>query len=141
MFAAEGASQGQEGLLREEGRHGGLKKKMTEQYGKYITLAVKSEPTERGIQMFPMGGVTLRDFRHNHRRMPPPGPIAGHNAREKHDGEIEYLFISAITPMIPWIWERRWTFSWAKANGSRDTKLPSPRRSICPTASGIALEG
>jgi len=60
-------------------------------YGKYIILAQNSAPTERGIQMFPMGGDFPGFSTIIIGRMPPPGPMPGHDAPEKHDGEIEYL--------------------------------------------------
>jgi len=60
-------------------------------YGKYIFLSEKSEPTERGINMFP----TIGDFPGFSTviigRMPPPGPMPGHDAPEKHDSEVEFL--------------------------------------------------
>jgi len=70
-------------------------------YGKYITLAVNSEPTERGINMFPMG-VDFPGFSTLiSGRMQPPGPMPGHDAPEKHDGEIEYLIHLGNNPDDP----------------------------------------
>ena len=60
-------------------------------YGKYITLSVNNPPTERGIAMFPMGGDYPGFSGVIIGRMLPPGPMPGHDAPEKHDGEIEYL--------------------------------------------------
>ncbi|MBN1627496.1 MAG: hypothetical protein JW944_13315 [Deltaproteobacteria bacterium] len=70
-------------------------------YGRYITYAVNSEPTDRGIQMFPAvpdlpGFSTLISG-----RMPPPGPMPGHDAPEKHDNEIEYLIHLGNDPDDP----------------------------------------
>jgi len=103
VFAAEGASQGQGGPPQGGGGAMAAQKKDDgTKYGKYITLAVKSEPTERGIQMFPMGGVTPEGFSGIIiGRMPPPGPMPGHNAPEKHDGEIEYLIHLGNNPDDP----------------------------------------
>ena len=80
LFAANGPLQAATGVKSD-----GTK------YGKCITLAVNNEPTERGINMFPMevdfpGFSTFISG-----RMPPPGPMPGHAAPEKHNGEIEYL--------------------------------------------------
>jgi hypothetical protein len=70
---------------------GGAAKSDGTKYGKYITLSENSKPTERGINMFPKisdcpGFSTIIIG-----RMPPPGPMPGHDAPEKHDGEIEML--------------------------------------------------
>jgi len=70
-------------------------------YGKYITFAVKSEPTERGIQMFPMGSTPEGFSGIIIGRMPPPGPMPGHDSHEKHDSEIEYLIHLGNNPDDP----------------------------------------
>jgi hypothetical protein len=80
LFAAEGATQ-----TAVQVKGNGTK------YGKYIMLSENSEPTERGINMFPKisdcpGFSTIIIG-----RMPPPGPMPGHDAPEKHDGEVEML--------------------------------------------------
>jgi hypothetical protein len=67
----------------------GKAKRNGTKYGKYITLSEKSEPAACGINMFP----TIGDFPGFSTviigRMPPPGPMPGHDAPEKHDGEVE----------------------------------------------------
>ena len=71
-------------------------------YGEYIVLSQKSEPTERGIQMFPMGGSTPEGFSGIIiGRMLPPGPMPSHDAPEKHEGEIEYLIHLGNNPDDP----------------------------------------
>jgi len=80
LFAAEGSSKAA-GSAKADGT----------KYGKYIILAQNSEPTERGIQMFPMGGNFEGFSGIIIGRMPPPGPMPGHDAPEKHSGEIETL--------------------------------------------------
>jgi hypothetical protein len=70
-------------------------------YGKYIVLAQNSEPTERGIQMFPVSGALPGFSTIIIGRMPPPGPMPGHEAPEKHDGEIEFLIHLGNNPDDP----------------------------------------
>ena len=70
-------------------------------YGKYIILSQKSEPTERGIQMFPMGGNFEGFSGIIIGRMLPPGPMPSHDAPEKHEGEIEYLIHLGNNPDDP----------------------------------------
>jgi hypothetical protein len=70
-------------------------------YGEYITLAVNAEPTERGIQMFPVGGSYPGFSSIIAGRMLPPGPMPSHDAPEKHDGEIEYLIHIGNDPDDP----------------------------------------
>ncbi len=60
-------------------------------YGKYLFLSEKSEPTERGINMFPVIGDFPGFSTVIIGRMPPPGPMPGHDAPEKHNGEVELL--------------------------------------------------
>lgn len=97
LVAAEGATQGQGGPAQ-----GGQIKDDGTKYGKYITFAVKSEPTERGIQMFPMGGSIPEGFSGIIiGRMPPPGPMPSHDSHEKHDGEIEFLIHLGNNPDDP----------------------------------------
>ena len=92
LFAANGPSQAQ-GAASSDGT----------KYGKNFVFAVKSEPTERGIQMFPMGsGITTEGFSGIIiGRMPPPGPMPSHDSYEKHDGEIEYLIHLGNNPDDP----------------------------------------
>jgi hypothetical protein len=71
-------------------------------YGKYIHLMQNSAPTERGIMMYFMMGGDLPGFSTVIiGRMPPPGPMPGHDAPEKHDGEMEYLIHLGNNPNDP----------------------------------------
>jgi hypothetical protein len=70
-------------------------------YGKYIALAKDNPPTERGTFMFPiytgLPGFSIAIIG----RMLPPGPMPGHDAPEKHDGEIELLIHLGNNPGDP----------------------------------------
>jgi hypothetical protein len=70
-------------------------------YGKYIVLGENAAPTERGIQIFPMTGDLPGFSTIIIGRMPPPGPMPGHDAPEKHDGEIEFLIHLGNNPDDP----------------------------------------
>ena len=80
LLAAEGVPQAA-GKAKSDGKKS----------GKHLFLSENSEPTERGINMFP----TIGDFPGFSAviigRMPPPGPMPGHDAPEKHDSEVEFL--------------------------------------------------
>jgi len=70
-------------------------------YGKYLVLAKNNPPTERGVFMFPvttdLPGFSIAIIG----RMLPPGPMPGHEAPEKHDGEIELLIHLGNNPDDP----------------------------------------
>jgi hypothetical protein len=71
-------------------------------YGKYITLSGKHETTERGIDLFDTMGTTFPGFSTVIiGRMPPPGPMPGHESHEKHDGEKEFLIHLGNDPDDP----------------------------------------
>jgi hypothetical protein len=70
-------------------------------YGKNIVLSQNSAPTERGIQMFPMGGDFSGFTGIIMGRMLPPGPMPSHEFPEKHEGEIEYLIHLGNNPNDP----------------------------------------
>jgi hypothetical protein len=61
-------------------------------YGKYIVRAQKNEATERGIPVVATMGGTIPDCNSMclSGRMPPPGPMPGHDSWEKH-AVPEYL--------------------------------------------------
>jgi hypothetical protein len=70
-------------------------------YGKYIVLSQNPAPNERGIEMFPMTGDLPGFSTIIIGRMPPPGPMPGHDAPEKHDGEVEFLIHLGNNPDDP----------------------------------------
>lgn len=70
-------------------------------YGKYFIMSQNAAPTERGIQMFPMGADCPGFSGIIAGRMLPPGPMPSHDAPEKHDGEIEYLIHLGNDPEDP----------------------------------------
>jgi hypothetical protein len=90
LFAAEGAPQSA-GNAKSDGT----------KYGKYIFLSENSKPTERGINMFPVIGDYPGFSTFISGRMPPPGPMPGHDAPEKHDGEVEMLIHLGNNPDDP----------------------------------------
>jgi hypothetical protein len=61
-------------------------------YGSNIILSQKAEAGKRGIPMFNTMDLSIPEFSSVLiGRMPPPGPMIGHEIHEKHDGEKEYL--------------------------------------------------
>jgi hypothetical protein len=90
LFGADGAPQ-PAGTAKSDGT----------KYGKYIFLSENSKPTERGIDMFPIIGDYPGFSTFISGRMPPPGPMPGHDAPEKHDSEIEFLIHLGNNPEDP----------------------------------------
>ncbi len=81
LFAAEGAPQdGGRPMENSPAKDDGTK------YGKYIILAQKNEATERGIPVVATLGTEIPgcDSMALVGRMPPPGPMPGHETWEKH---------------------------------------------------------
>jgi hypothetical protein len=71
-------------------------------YGKYIVLAQKNEATERGIPVVATLGANIPDCDSMclSGRMPPPGPMPGHDTWEKH-AVPEYLIHLGSDPEDP----------------------------------------
>jgi hypothetical protein len=70
-------------------------------YGKNIVVSQNATRTERGIQMFPLGGDFPGFTTIIIGRMPPPGPMPSHELPEKHEGEIETLIHLGNNPDDP----------------------------------------
>jgi hypothetical protein len=71
-------------------------------YGGNIILSEKSEAGVRGIPMFNTMGVAIPGFSTVLiGKMPPPGPMPGHETHEKHDGEKEFLIHLGNDPDDP----------------------------------------
>ncbi|MGD8837727.1 MAG: hypothetical protein PVJ19_22485 [Desulfobacteraceae bacterium] len=104
LFASEPGSPGQGGPPQGGGgpMMGAPAKDDGTKYGKYIVLAQKNEATERGIPVVATMGGSIPDCDSMclSGRMPPPGPMPGHDTWEKH-AVPEYLIHLGSDPDDP----------------------------------------
>jgi hypothetical protein len=109
-------------------------------YGKYVVLARKNEATERGIPVVATMGGTIPDCDSMclSGRMPPPGPMPGHDTWEKH-AVPEYLIHLGSDPDDPMDLGADVELYLGRGNLRESMNSTKPQPCICPPASPTAL--